>query len=147
LNNNPATWLPSIFHQHCAVGATFPTRRLIQRVFVPVKTKKPASGFCLFSPGRGHMIYSVLSVPCRLCAPAPSHPATICSLAQPSAPYAGRTQSADTLTPHTQGEDWCVCVCVCVQSHMWHHNQYTNVRLGRGSKSVRLHDGIIRILL
>lgn len=67
--------------------------------------------------------------PC-LCALLPSClVTTICSLASPSTtppppPHAVQTQSADTLTPNTWGEEVHVS-WDCGQSHGWHHNQIT----------------------
>lgn len=99
IEQQSSNWPSSIFPQHCAVGATFPTTRVMQ---CSSEEEKPCIRTLL-----------VLTQPrpqdqqrsrCARCLYAllPSRPATtICSLAQPTAPHAGQTQSADTLTPHT----------------------------------------------
>lgn len=136
LEQQRSNWLPSIFPQHCAVGATFPSTPVL---FVPVKKKKPCirTSLVLTQPRPQVQLHSRCA-PC-LCALLPSRSVTtICSLAQPSAPRAGQTQSADTLTPNTRGEEVRVCGCsvvihtcgATIRSQMWgwkeHHNVFSN---------------------
>lgn len=122
-----SNWLPSIFSQYCAVGATF---LLGAALFVPVKKKKPASGFRSFTPSQGHRLGRTLpAAPCHS-APTvlpPRHhhlfPGT-----DPCPPHAEQTQSADTLTRNTQ-EGKNVFLWWCGDSYVWHHKQIAVVKV------------------
>lgn len=129
LKNNPATWLPSIFYQHCAVGCNFSYQKS-NAMSVCSSEETLHQDFACSHPAEatGSTEFSLCPLPLCPAAFPPSHHhlfpgAALCP------PCRADPECWRPHTTHTR-ED----VCVFGHPHMWHHNQITNVSMERTSK-------------